>query len=115
MTEKQAWNFIQQLTYDEKRQLLELLKRAGIPRVSTSERQVPPPDTHLRRYTHELHRNRNRRTLHDVIRRKQAESYGVNRGTTELNKRHGSVFGAVPFLFFRGKLKADRRSDLLML
>lgn len=83
---------------DAMRNLLELLP------MFAAQRQVPPPDTHLRRYTHELHRNRNRRTLHDVIRRKQAESYGTHRRIThepaELNKRHGSVFGAVPFCFF---------------
>lgn len=61
-------------------QLHHLLETVGASKdiVSSVGRQVPPPETHLRRYTHELH----------------------HRKSAELNKRHGSVFGAVPFLFF---------------
>lgn len=85
-------------------QLHHLLETVGASKdiVSSIGRQVPPPETLLRRYTHEIHRGY--RTLYATVRRKQAESYGTCRRITfqsaELNKRHGSVFGAVPFLFF---------------
>lgn len=61
-------------------QLCHLLETVGASKdiVSSVEKQVPPPETLLRKYTHEIHRRRT---------------------TCELNKRHSSVFGAVPFYF----------------